>query len=837
MDKYEFNIKVEQIKKVSSEGDYVTAMKIADSIDWSRVRNANLLSMVAGVYEKNGEYQEAKDILLLAFERAPVGKRLLYKLTELSVKSGDIEEAEDYYREFVDIAPEDTRAFLLEYQILKAKGAPAAQLINSLEKFTSQELEEKWLYELAELYARAGMGAECVRVCDKITLLFGLGKYSERALMLKQNFTDLSDYQRDLVENRGKYENKLRAVEAESAQNEAMYERGYEALEHLEGEGEASYKNEKWDPDELAQMRYEDEDAAFEAYLRAHNMTESGEEGEGGASYEEDEASYGSEPAAFEAEAEPSVSYDEEYINEGFNEGFSETLSEEVNKLVAEAGAEDAVSAKEELGKTRVLDEDVKEKLRKVIIKADGEEALAQAFNTDMAAAKKGAMQQAAAIAGAAASAAKEASEAVADVGRSAEKSAAAAVETAAETAAEKTAETKGAAGAAGTVNAVGGTKEKTAAETAHAEGGEAAPAAEHAAEKAAEPAKKPEPPRPQARVGFTHTEPKKETAEETEAKIQAKSEAEQTAAQLDEAASENGPFHMIIEAETAKGGLEIAIDELKYLHTQYGITNAAAKTTAEKLNEKGFSPAAVEKLRGKDFIIEHAGALKEENIELVYDLMKTDTTGMIIVLVDTPEGLDRLEDICPEIFDVCDVVSDEYEEDEDVYAEEADAAETYEDEPYEDDADAVYEEEPYEDDAAYDEEDEYEEPARPAKAVKPSRASGGEKKAAKTSIVKAPAAASDEEMEIDDFAQYCCQYAASIDCSITGKSMLALYERIELMEEDNIPLTKETAEDLIEEAADRAEKPPIGKRLKGMFNSKYDKNGLLILREEDFIH
>ena len=115
MDKYEFNIKVEQIKKLISEGDYATAMKIADSIDWSRVRNANLLSMVAGVYEKNNEYQEAKDILLSAFERAPVGKRLLYKLTELSVKSGDIEEAEDYYHEFADLAPDDMRQYLLKY--------------------------------------------------------------------------------------------------------------------------------------------------------------------------------------------------------------------------------------------------------------------------------------------------------------------------------------------------------------------------------------------------------------------------------------------------------------------------------------------------------------------------------------------------------------------------------------------------------------------------------------------------------------------------------------------------------------------------------------------------
>ena len=113
MDKYEFNIKVEQIKKMVSRGDYETAMKIADTIDWHRVRNASLLSMIAEIYEKNKEYQEAKDILLLAFERAPIGKRLLYKLTDLALKEGNVAEAEAYYREFCDLAQDDSRQYLL----------------------------------------------------------------------------------------------------------------------------------------------------------------------------------------------------------------------------------------------------------------------------------------------------------------------------------------------------------------------------------------------------------------------------------------------------------------------------------------------------------------------------------------------------------------------------------------------------------------------------------------------------------------------------------------------------------------------------------------------------
>lgn len=198
MDKYEFNIKVEQIKKMVSRGDYETAMKIADTIDWHRVRNASLLSMIAEIYEKNKEYQEAKDILLLAFERAPIGKRLLYKLTDLALKEGNVAEAEAYYREFCDLAQDDSRQYLLRYLILKAKKAPLDQLIRALETYTAVEVDEKWLYELAELYHKGGMGDQCVRTCDKIMLLFGLGKYVEKAMDLKLEYEPLNKYQMDL---------------------------------------------------------------------------------------------------------------------------------------------------------------------------------------------------------------------------------------------------------------------------------------------------------------------------------------------------------------------------------------------------------------------------------------------------------------------------------------------------------------------------------------------------------------------------------------------------------------------------------------------------------------
>ena len=174
--------------------------------------------MIAQIYEKNEEHQEAKDILLLAFERAPVGKRLLYKLADLALKDGSTAEAEAYYREFCDLAQDDPRQYLLRYKILKAKKAPVDQLIRALEVYTASEVDEKWLYELADLYHKAGIEDKCVATCDRIMLLFGLGKYVDKAMDLKLQYAPLNKYQMDLVENRDKYEAKLRAVRKSTAE-------------------------------------------------------------------------------------------------------------------------------------------------------------------------------------------------------------------------------------------------------------------------------------------------------------------------------------------------------------------------------------------------------------------------------------------------------------------------------------------------------------------------------------------------------------------------------------------------------------------------------------------
>ena len=311
MDKYEFNIKVEQIKKMVNKGDYETAMKIADTIDWRRVRNVNILSMVATIYEKNGEYQEAKDILLLAFERAPIGKRLLFKLAELAIKEGSIREAEDYYREFCDLAPDDPRQYILRYMILGAKGAPVEQLIHTLEQYCGIELDEKWLYELAELYAEAGMGDLCIMACDKIMLMFGLGKYVEKAMELKIQFAPLTTYQMDLVENRDKYEAKLRAVEKEyrmgkpaggyediSRDGQVPYEAGTDRPSHDAGSREAAFTREPGYEEE-----YEEEPSySREVVYTREPGYEEGPEYDPEAGYDEDAAFIGGAGEAGSAE-------------------------------------------------------------------------------------------------------------------------------------------------------------------------------------------------------------------------------------------------------------------------------------------------------------------------------------------------------------------------------------------------------------------------------------------------------------------------------------------------------------------------------------------------------
>ena len=736
MDKYEFNIKVEQIKKMVSRGDYGTAMKIADTIDWHRVRNASLLSMIAQIYEKNEEYQEAKDILLLAFERAPVGKRLLYKLADLALKDGSTAEAEAYYREFCDLAQDDPRQYLLRYKILKAKKAPVDQLIRALEVYTASEVDEKWLYELADLYHKAGIEDKCVATCDRIMLLFGLGKYVDKAMDLKLQYAPLNKYQMDLVENRDKYEAKLRAVEEENSGNAP------ELDDYDEGtpDSEASKQ--------VAMQIHED----AQAKKLADEMSRLSEEEGRTAVVEEDD-----------------------------DMGATRTIAD--LSQVRRGGQTAAPEVQEEEENTIPTEEEREIERQKLAIRA-----------------------------------AKEREEMEEEALRRAEEEREAARREEEERRAKKQAEID----------------------------------------------------RERARRNQVRNIPAPEE-DDDDGELELES--------LDDMLDTN---NLMIEAETDEEGLSMAVSSLKEIHRELGIKNPVAKISSEKLNKRGIS-AVADMLAGKDLIIQHAAGLTDAVQNELDDLMEKDHSGMIVVLIDTPENLEALHAHNTSLASKFQYIgSDENasaqkeadtemeaalkrstEKQEQIARDVVNAEQETEEEPGQEEAEAPQEEPEYEEEETdileessepeTDEEDEEEpEPEEyipPKKAKLFAKQEKPQKKAPvaeeEPELPEETASAAEEvvpedyddkeEMDPDEFAQYACKYAAEIDCSITGKSLLALYERIEMMEEDEVRLTKAAAVDLIEEAADKAEKKSLGKKIAGLFSPTYTKEGLLILHEKDF--
>ena len=703
MDKYEFNLRIDQIKKKIASEDFETAMKIADTIDWRRVRNINILSMVSGVYEKNGEYQEAKDILLLAFERAPMGKRLLYKLAELAIKEGSPDEAEDYYREFCELAPEDPRQYILRYLILGAKGAPVEQLIHTLEQYCNVELDEKWLYELAELYNAAHMEQLCVMTCDKIMLMFGTGKYVDKAIDLKVQYASLTDYQMDLVENKDKYEARLKAVETEYNKKKPM------VLPIDEGDAQA-------------------EQEAEDAYV-----------------YQQ-EAAYTKEPEPEEKvlEEQPETVFDDEETGE--EEAFSNAVQEpeEEQELSCEEEESEADSEPEVSSESEVVSGSSKEDetLRAQLHEAEAQEDLAK------------------------------------EMSRLAEEH--------------------------------GYSEETQAAQT-------------------------------QVLADIRH---------------------------LKKGPMYSGSNHLMIEADEPEKGFELAVKTLKRIHQETGAKNQAAKITGARLNNRGIFTLS-DKLTGKDLIIEQAGDMNESILQELNQLMARDETGMSVVLIDTAERLEELHKTYPGLAKRFECIGTSVKEQEKeaepdnrpvraVRLHEAPASaapvrmkKMVEQEVIETKGNVLPSRPAYQ--AAFhpSETEEEKRPAAPSEkagetreAVQAAKPAAAKRRQVIPLVPEPPVQTEKEpvleepeqEMDIDEFAKYACEYAGSIDCSISGKSMLALYERIEIMEEDGEKLTKAAAEALIEEAADKAENPSLFKKMTGLFSSKYDKAGLLILKEEHFI-
>ena len=197
LDKYEYKLKLEQIKNLLEARDYTAAAKIADSINWKKVKSVSTLCMIGELYEKTRQLEESREILLMAYDRSPVGRNIIYRLTHVAIKMNHLDEAQEYYEEFLEIAPHDNMKYVLKYEIARAKGTALPELISILEEFKEREYTEEWAFELAFLYHKSGNAEKCVEICDELILWFGDGKYVEKALELKMLYQPLNKLQEE----------------------------------------------------------------------------------------------------------------------------------------------------------------------------------------------------------------------------------------------------------------------------------------------------------------------------------------------------------------------------------------------------------------------------------------------------------------------------------------------------------------------------------------------------------------------------------------------------------------------------------------------------------------
>ena len=743
MDKYEFNIKVEQIKKLINKGDYETAMKIADTIDWRRVRSTSLLTMVAQVYERNEEYQDAKDILLLAYERAPIGKGLLFKLTDLALREGNVQEAEAYYREFCDLTGDDPRQNLLRFLILEAKGAPVEQQINSLERYCQEELDEKWMYHLAELYKDAGKEDDCVKTCDKIMLMFGLGKYVDKAMELKLQFAPLTKYQMDLVENREKYEEKLRAVEEK-------YKNGT-----YRSEPEEEYYDSEDPEDEVRGEKPAKEDEAPATPVLDEDLAVSLHE----AKAEEDLAREVSKLTPYEEESSSPAAETRIFRNV---RDLHEQRTQEQEEAET-ASAEEADAETEE----KVADAETAEKTAAQETAAEDEETVVEDWDLE-------------------ADEEEESSNHLMIEAEDPEGGLALALESL---------------------------------KKIHRELGSKNPVAKISGDKL-------------SRKGIFAVADRlagKDLVVERAGDLTAETVDELN--QLMER-DETGMIVVLIDTPSRMEQLHSRYPELagkfQYIgcDTRTSEYGARAQATAEARARETAAQEAEEarkRLAEREEEIRRQAARDAQEARRLQLIREEEARRQAELAAE--EARRREEEARYQ----AEVAAEEARRQAELEAENAAryqaelaAEEARRQAEYEEDLRRREEEEArrqhsYESDGGYPED-------APSKEYEKQTESDpyGEKEVAQDD---------GKEMDVEEFVQYACKYAAEIDCSISGKSMLALYERAEMMEEDGEPLTRISAEDLIEEAADKAEKKSFG----DLFSSKYDKDGLLILKEKHF--
>lgn len=1042
MDKHELNVKVEQMRKQAGLGDYQTAMKIADKIDWRRVSNVSLLTQVSEIYEKNEKYREAKDILLLAVERTPMGRGLLFKLTQLALKVGSIDEAEECFEEFQKLAPQDSRQKLLRYQILKAKGAQPQQLIPPLEEYVNEEISEEWMYELAELYHKAGMRDACLDLCDRITILFGSGEWVQKALRLKAEGEGepLNEYQQSIageIYYQPASSPRQNAVR-ETAPVTPAFSQSVPVIPEFSLQPQEAVPPVMTAPETVPPFTAAPETVPplTAAPVAAPQYTESVPYGNtavreaavpqpavampqyvGGvetgiapqpmAAQTAPEIPVASNPAPVPAQAlteQYALGQEDRYRNvptfqtataattgvPSWTEAVQPQEAPAQNDIDAEIDAHLRRLEEEKLGRRAAATVSQPQSAAPMQVATESMQTAAAAETGSVPPLENAAVTERAPLADprtveqryreessrpsreyvvsteqrAADSEFPGTEQLMVDRLRYEEESAAARARAAARAGEieeelrsreAKLDETKVLPKLPGQerreqlareeaelrrleqdkeaelIQKPAGKTEETAAvdEETPVKAGEsaetaAAPAkqvAEKADVKTAEETTEAAAGKPEAAVNAVAEAAATEENAATPATERAVSPAKEPLAEEAAAAEPRpkqpkllrtpGSFNALIEGRTPEEGLQGAVERLKEAQAVTGFKRPAAKVKAERLNVYGVRNSA-EKTAGRDLIIEEAGDLSDVSLSELIQLIAADGGMRTVLLIDNPLQLTRLRASHPEVEKVFHT-ADKREDVKAYFAAEAKyrEAEARRQEEVTKSALEAKEARRKEEEARRREEEAL--AAAAAKEAAERERAEAEKKAAEAELEKlakarennvaqavsagaAPAASvvkeetvqvrtapqtraedrerpeavgaaqateaaqaatrqarthaeelakleadkkrlyENEPMTKDAFANYAAVYARNIDCVITGKSMNALYERIELLQADNVKLTRKNAETLIEEAADRAEKPPLSRRLGGLFSKRYNKDGLLILKEEDFL-
>ena len=370
LDKYEYRVRTEQMLEYMEQKSYKKAMEIADSIDWRKAKNAAMLCTASEIYEYNGEYEKSREILFIAYDRAPGSRKIVYRLGTLALKLNDVREATDCYEEFIAMAPKDPNQYILRYKILKSQNAPLSQQIEALEEFKKAEYVEKWAYELAKLYHEAGMVAECLEECDDLILWFSEGKYVYQAMELKMKYKPLTPLQQEKYNHRNDEKKPVKKVEPVAEKKE-------EKVENVE--------------EPTVEMKVDEVNAAISLENTTKVEAVSAEEAEKieetpvaeEESVEEEAETIEEAPAEEEAETieETPAEEETEIIEEAPAEEEAETIeeapAEEETDIIEEVPAEEEAEASEE---PQVLDETEDEDVSKEIFsqssKMSGEEIL-----------------------------------------------------------------------------------------------------------------------------------------------------------------------------------------------------------------------------------------------------------------------------------------------------------------------------------------------------------------------------------------------------------------------------------------------------------------------------